>query len=310
MALRRLADDYKKDAPAEVKSDIRRGIEKTLREGVRYLAKAVNQNKTSARELMAAVSEFKDSLGRVNPGVVGSRIAHSTRSLGERLAEIRGKHGHNQKDEDLLGEILQREYTILRSLYATLTQHAPGMMERRDGAASRMERIAPALVMSKLVPDRGALQEITTRPFSTFAGLLRLGCAELERCLTRKDYAGARRSAAKMHTISQLFLVNDNIQRMSEYLATPDSIPLPELQRELQEAQRTLHTTLLLSVKIDGHERALTTLSEQLDAIEKTLRTRADGASKDAEDFFKVLKRQLNETTPERIAWRFLPKRR
>jgi hypothetical protein len=109
-----------------------------------------------------------------------------------------------------------------------------------------------------------------------------------------------------MHTITRLFLVNDHIQRMSEYLTNPEAIPLAELQRELGDAQRTLDTTLLPSVKVDGHAQALNKLADKLRAIEKTLNA-GPRSSKDAEDLFIKLKEQLDETTPERIAWKFLP---
>ncbi len=312
MALRRIAEEYRRGAPEEVKSGIRAQVTTTLQDGVRMLHGAIDGHKARARDLMALVGDFKDSTGRVNPSVVGSRLAYSGRSLASRLSEMRAKNSHNQTDEDLLGQVLREEFTILNSIAVSLARNAAAVLLPQRGRGTYNQRplvegMTPEAVIERLMPDRGSLPEVGARPFSTFAGLLRIAAADLESGLRRREYDAARTTVAKMHVITRLFLVNDHIQRMTDYLVNPESVPMAELRREMRDIKSVLNQPGLPGVQVESHHRQLRTLADQISELDGLLTAGPRGFDGDRIAFYKALKKRLDTIVPEKIAWGFVP---
>lgn len=308
----RIANDYRKDAPAEVKAGIREQATETLREGVALLKDVVDGNKRKALDLMSRVVDFEDSTGRTNPLVVHNRLTHSTKSLGARLNEMRAKNRHNQTDEDLLREIIAVEGTILRSIERSIARQADALFlpQRNNGTASRSvlaAKLAPEVVMSRLMPDRQSLDFVGCRPFSTFGGLLRVGAFELQQALTAKDTSKAKAAVVKMHIINKLFSVNDNLQRMTEYLVDPEAVPMQALRTEVREMKEKLAVRILRGVQVADHEERFGVLERRVASLDSFLQSEIPDSPAARKMFFVNLKKQIKSIDPEGLAWELVP---
>jgi hypothetical protein len=184
--------------------------------------------------------------------------------------------------------------------------------QRNNGKASKSvlaATLAPQVVMSRLMPDRQSLDFVGCRPFSTFGGLLRVGAFELEQALGAKDASKAKAAVVKMHIINKLFSVNDNLQRMTEYLVDPDAVPMHALRTEVREMREKLAVRILRGVQAPDHEERFGILEGRVASLDSLLRSEIPDSPAGRKMFFMNLKKQIKAIDPEGLAWELVPEK-
>lgn len=316
MGRKRIDTEWKRGADQGVKDSVVEQVREALGDGSRTLKGDTNRHKVRAAGLMSKMIDSRDSTGRLNPRATSTVMARSERHIGSRLGEIRVKNNYNQTDEGLLNEIINAEETVLEQFRLVLAKNADAVMLPKRETPTRIlvapvRSLKPAEVMRRLVPDRQALESITARPFSTFAGLLRVGCYELEASLEQRRIQAAEQAVVKLHIVSKLFAANVNIERMKDYLIDPEVVPVDYLKREVRDVSRILQTQVLKGIHVEEYEKRFQTLARQIDSLGALLDASPGvrASSNDRSEYFKKLKRALDAIVPEKLAWELVPEK-
>lgn len=314
MGLKRIDGEVRADAPQGVKDSVRAEVSETIRDGTAVLNGSIAEKKRKAADLLGRVEDCRDSRGRVNWGVTSSRMHTTGRLLSSRMGEMSAKGGHVQVDEAHLRNIIKAEYAILEAFRKTLAENADQVLtrQRRTGIPSSPPAIRSmdtATALSRLVPHRRSLEDVSCRPFSTFAGLLREGVRDLESALQRRNYRQIEESVVKMHIVGKLFKANDHVQSMQSLLVDPQLVPMERLQREVAEMRKGLALRVVKGINLSSYEEHFHALEVQAADLAKKLSAAPKASASDAarEQYFLELKELLDSVRPERTAWEFVP---
>ncbi|MBN8550937.1 MAG: hypothetical protein J0M12_16610, partial [Deltaproteobacteria bacterium] len=313
---KRIDSEWKSGAPKYQVDSVRSQVKESLSTATEALNNGVNRHKVRAVELVARMVDSRDRTGRLNPRATSVVMERAERHLGSRLGEVRAKKSHNNTDESLLNEIINAEEAVLERFRVNLVEKADAvMLPKRE---SRLRLIVAAMrtkpaaeIMTELAPERAGLEDITARPFSTFAGLLRVGCLELEGALQRRLFKDAERAAVKLHIVTKLFSTNVNIERMKDCLVNPEFVPVDYMKREILGLRQVLKQHILAGVHVEEYEARFKALARQIDTLDSMLDNRPGlrASASDRKKYFRQVKATLDRIVPERLAWDLVPER-
>lgn len=296
--------DWRRGAPDEVKEALRARVKSTLGEGIKLLEPAVDRRKRNAHDLLALVEDVRDSRGRTNPSVAACRMSYALRDLQERLAETYDKSGFNERDRGILSAALTAEARILSRVRKTLAERTEAVF----GPESR--RCPPASAINSLVPDRDSLSSIQYRPFSTFAGLLRVGVAELEKGLRAGQRTKSEEAVVKMYVVTKFFAAKVIVESMKDRIAGSDTVPVEDLRKHLSDLAKVLTLTILPNVTIRPYQEKFEQLLSGVAGLQSKLDaySGAEGTM-DEKRFIRSFRKALDAFNPERLAWDLVPAR-
>lgn len=314
MGLERIGTEVRREAEQGVKDSVRAEVSDTIDLGKETLEGSIAAGKRYAAEFFKKVQGCRDKSGRINWAVVVNRMRSAEGLIGSRVGEITVKGGHIQIDEKHLRAILDREYTILKTFADTLAANADALLvrQRKPGLVSRpaeIRSVSAAVALSRLVPNRRSLETVACRPLSTFAGLLRVGCQDLESALQRKDYRQIEESTVKLHIVSKLFKANDHLQTIKALLIDPDYVPFDEVKREVDSIRTALSRKIVRGVIVRGWEEKFKALEERITELTRKLAAnpKASAAPGSREQYFTELRELVDSIRPEATAWALVP---
>lgn len=315
LVLNRLTNEWRRDADFTVKEEIRGQVRETLTEGLKLLEKAADGKKRYAHSLLEKVVETRDSLGRTNPSVTASRMSHALRELKERLDETYEKNSYNERDRKLLKELMQRDGTVLRSVRFVLQERAEAAIAGSrlfSGAQLEPQRERPdevARVLRMVMPNVRALEELRCRPFSTFAGLLRIGYGELSRALEAQDRDAAEKTLVKMFVVTKMSAATTVVERCREQCVEWPRVPISSMLAGLRDIEGIFAAQIFPHVRLPEIERRFDSLVENVHELRGRLEAAQErrDAVRVSQPLHAELRTFFEEIRPERLAWEMVP---
>jgi len=322
-AARKLGE-WRKNSSDDEKSEIKREVTGILSESEKTLDKAVNAKKTEARDLLGRVRDIKDSLKRPNPLITAQATRESIGKLQNRVKETHDKGSFNERDRMLLRTTCEAQSGILLRFEKKLSSAAALLDEGTVVAAGPLhDDRKPSIenearvrkIMNDIVPDEGQLKRVNARPFSTYANLLRLNCAELREALLSGNTEGARVAIIKMGVVGKMFSVSNIIDSAKEDFITSRRMNISDLAVDLVKIENALKSQ---HVDIDapsenkelrGYLDRLKVLQVAALDVKRKLEEQAgnkNGAIKRRAQYSQI-KTLLGNLQPEALAWELVP---
>jgi|GEM_PF-4118889 len=311
---RRIGSRWVQSATREQKRELLNEVTTVFGEAIETLALVKDRNKTEARELIETVREGLDSLGRPNPLVIQGRRSVAVKNLKLRFDRTLGRASYNERDRGILKGLLQAEALVLQETRKSLSQNAELIHARAPAFNRRLpEQVrvrAGRELLDKLAPYRDSLKEVRIRPFSTYAGLLRVGFNELEQAVTVGNFKQSEQVTAKLLLVTQLCAMNVIVERMKERLVVgSEQLSIDPFLNDLRALRQVFESKFSGTTanpkyeeRIEGIKDQLREFYSHLNEIKKTKDTLGEKGP-----IVRDLKRMLKEINSEFIAWEFVP---
>lgn len=191
-------------------------IKERLEEEVKALENVRNETKIEARDILQAIKEIKDALGRHNPGAACARLLKSADFLQDRLSEIFEKDKNVTSDGHIIGGEISRSKEILdgagRGFYSMCALLEDGHYE---GDKFRQE-------FTRL-PNP---EDLRVRPFSLYAAKLCERRAAIEHGIKMWNVEVLREQVGSAYVACKVFEVqHEREQLLMDMARSPMGIP-------------------------------------------------------------------------------------
>jgi len=308
----RLLGTWRRSSTQEEKQRIEIKVQNVIDEVAEALSKSVHKDKVLARVSVSKVTGVKDSLGRTNPLITAVRLGQARDALIDRVFETFDKQGYNERDRMLMSTCIATQDFILQKFHHELSvsiedaiENSPLFKADRNGNSSRAEVVR---FLEQVVPDRADLKECNARPFSTFAGLLRLSCIDLEAALTSGNKEDAYAAIGKMHDTGKLFAASSLLHSIREDFIMSRKVPVRALVEELNDVREILAEQIFEENLFSDSKGKIGELLERVEAVKSLLEDELSQQSgKNKKGLYASVKKHLSEINPELVAWELVP---
>lgn len=307
--LHRLSNEWKKSTPKAVKEEIGGEIRDAIAATINTLARCSERNKTWARSRLLLVQDLRDSLGRVNPGVTGSRVAHALKALERRVKQAVDKIGYNERDRALIRDRILKDAEALSSVRkALLTQSERVLRQSPLFSKKRLSEQAIDLevsgVKALLLPTLTQLNGVQMRPLATFAKAVAHQSIGLEAALRSRSTTTTKEAMVKIFILTKLSATQVVLERIKEKLTGTEIVPIGTISKLVEDLESALAARVFPAMRVDRHELVFEELLTGVADIRALLDRHSSDWHKCSPKStpVKELKKLADSINPERLA--------
>jgi len=312
---RRIGQHWRQGASTGQKNQMLEEVIATFTAAIDTLESVKDRNKAEAKALIGKVRDGLDSLGRRNPLVVQGRRSSAVNSLKERFQATLDKASYNERDRGILKGCLSAEGLTLQLTREAINKSGDMVSDNhlvfRPDLAEGIRAKATKLLLDEIVPHRDSLTKVYARPFSTYAGLLRIGAQELEEALIKGNLEASQKAVVRMQMVTKLCAMNVILEGIKEQLVVSEQLAIDPLLGRIKSVRDVLGSRVLPEVQETEYEEGVDSIRAGLRGLYtrlQELRERKDTLGNQG-PVVRELKQLLEDIDPEEVAWELVPRK-